>query len=36
MATLEIKAKMESSDPKDVTDKNNVETTFKKLSNKKK
>lgn len=33
---LKIKAKMESSDPKDVTDKNNVETTFKKLSNKKK
>ena len=33
---LKIKAKMDSSDPKDVTDKNNVETTFKKLSNKKK
>lgn len=33
---LKIKAKMESSDPTDVKDREDAETTFKKLSNKKK
>lgn len=33
---IKIKAKMESTDPEDVTERNNIDATFSKISNKKK